>query len=178
MNPRPLPPREYLRECFDYDLESGALRWRERPRGHFSRPNVHAAFNAQSAGRLFGKVTRDGNGRAGELDGICYKAHRLIFKLMTGLDPVEVDHRDRDRLNNRWSNLRDATQAQNNANVGARRHNRLGIKGVKPHGQRFIARITVDRRAVHLGVFDTPEAAHAAYVEAARARWGEFAASE
>jgi hypothetical protein len=178
MQPRPLPSHQYLRECFDYDTETGELRWRTRPRAHFSRPNVHAAFNASCAGRLFGKVTSDGNGRSGELNGVDYKAHRLIFKLVTGVDPIEVDHRDRDRLNNRWSNLRNATQGQNNANVGARRHNRVGLKGVKPHGLRFVARITADRRTVHLGTFPTAEAAHAAYVEAARARWGEFAASE
>ena len=182
-----LPSKKYLRECFDYEQESGTLRWRERPLKHFSQPGKptwlakrnRSAWNTKYAGHEFGKISTDG-GRVGTIDYVYYKAHRLIFKWMTGVDPIQIDHRDRDRLNNRWDNLRNATQSQNQANVGAMRHNRIGLKGVKhaPSGANYIARININGRQRHLGMFSTPEAAHAAYLTAARARWGEFAAGE
>ena len=185
---RSLPSQKYLRECFDYDPATGELRWRARPLAHFvkkGRPTwltrrMQAAFTAACEGRQFGTVKLAGLGRTGKLDGVYRKAHRLIFKWMAGVDPIQVDHRDRNPLNNRWDNLRNATQSQNQANVGAMRHNQMGLKGVKraPCSQNYIARISVDGCHVHLGVFSTPEAAHAAYLTAARARWGEFAAGE
>lgn len=176
MKPRPLPPQEYLRECFDYDPETGVLRWRERPLSHFrgsaKRPagQRQQMWNTQNAGQIFGHID-DAGYRRGLLDCVRYRAHRIIFKLMTDADPIEIDHRDQDKRNNRWSNLRNATGIQNRANTGARRHNPLAIKGVQYNGFGYLARI----KTTHLGTFPTPEAAHAAYVEAARARWGEFA---
>ena len=183
MNPRPLPPRQYLRECSDYDPETGELRWRERPLAHFRSSEKRPAdqrqrsWNTQNAGHIFGHIDNEGY-RRGLLDGVRYRTHRIIFKLMAGVDPIEVDHRDRDRLNNRWSNLRNATNAQNKANGGARRHNRLAVKGVSYNGYGFLARINISRRNIYLGTFPTREQANAAYVEAARVRSGEFAAGE
>ena len=93
---------------------------------------------------------------------------------MTGGDPILIDHRDRNRLNNRWGNLRNATKAQNIVNSGVRNDNRLGLKGVRRNTRGYMARIFIDGRSNYLGTFSTPEAAHAAYCAAASARWGEF----
>jgi hypothetical protein len=81
----------------------------------------------------------------------------------------EIDHLDGDPSNNRIENLRDSThlvnmQNRRRANIGSK----TGVLGVKPHGKRFRATIETDRRGRHLGVFDTVEAAHAAYVAAKR----------
>ena len=46
----PLPPLEFLRECFDYDPETGAFRWRRRPARHFSDPDTAQQWNARYAG--------------------------------------------------------------------------------------------------------------------------------
>jgi hypothetical protein len=184
MRTLPLPSRKYLRECFDYSPQTGELRWRARPLTHFQKKakpgwlaeRNQASWNRKYAGRPFGKISTDGS-HIGVVDYVYYKAHRIIFKWMTGTDPIQVDHRDRDRLNNRWDNLRNATQAQNQANVGAMRHNKVGLKGVRrvPWHDGFTARISMmNRKSVSLGFFPTAEAAHAAYCVAAQARWGEF----
>lgn len=87
---------------------------------------------------------------------------------MTGIDPGKyVDHIDRNPFNNRWDNLREATRVQNRRNCNNIRGRELP-KGVHRHGNRFRARIVVNRKHTHLGLFGTPEEAHAAYVEAAR----------
>jgi hypothetical protein len=94
---------------------------------------------------------------------------------VTGDDPGdEIDHEDGDGLNNRWTNLRPASHAQNMHNNGGWRRHELP-KGVKPMRGRFQARICVNYVVTHLGTFDTPEGAHAAYCEAAERLHGEFA---
>lgn len=100
--------------------------------------------------------------------------HRVIFGARRG---VHVDHRDGDSLNNRRANLREATVSQNMRNVGVSVANRSGFKGVhlhKPSGKwRSQIRTASGRKS--LGIFDTPEAAHEAYREAAIKLHGEFA---
>lgn len=87
---------------------------------------------------------------------------------MTGAWPkYRVDHINRDRADNRWVNLRDASPMVNNQNITkASKRNRLGVRGVSAHQGGFRARIMA-RGAVHeLGVFDTIEAAAAVYAAA------------
>ena len=85
---------------------------------------------------------------------------------------AEVDHKDRNGLNNRHVNLRPATHAQN-----IRNQRRIGLKGIKsrPNGK-WQARIRVNKQYVHLGTFETSQAAADAYDAAALTYFGEFAA--
>lgn len=101
--------------------------------------------------------------------------HRLIVGALPG---QQVDHADRDKLNNLRSNLRIATPAQNNQNHGKRSDALTSrYKGVGWHGQHKLwrARIKVNSREVHLGLFDSEEDAARAYDAAARQHFGEFA---
>lgn len=167
-----LPDSDYLRECFDYDPLGGVLRWRDRPRRHFANEQGHVRFRRFS-GTVAG-CDSDGPGVVVRLDNHLWKASRLIWKLVTGTDPAGlVDHEDGDNLNNRWGNLRDATHAQNSMNTRKRRNHDLP-KGVQRCRRKYMTAIYVDRRRVHVGVFDTVAEAKAAYDAAASAAFGEF----
>ena len=87
-----------------------------------------------------------------------------------------TDHRDGNGLNNRRSNLRPADRQQNNRNARLRVDNACGLKGAYWHKgvRKFAAHIRSSGRPVHLGYFDTAEAAHAAYCEASALIHGEF----
>jgi hypothetical protein len=104
--------------------------------------------------------------------------HRAIMERILGralLKGEQVDHKDMNGLNNTRSNLRVASPSQNQANRKVRRDNRLGIKGVGKAGKKYQAQIAENGGLKYLGRFDTPEEAHAAYMEAARRQYGEFA---
>jgi hypothetical protein len=163
MAPKPLPSAEHLRAVFRYDRVSGRLHWRARVGVRGAR-----ALAGQPAGGVCKGVWT-----------VCLKgygiliAHRVIWKMMHGVDPQEVDHKDGDPLNNRLGNLRNATRAQNTRNRG--RKERAGYRGVSRQGNRWCARIRVDGRLIHLGSFADPESAYAAYVRAAKKHFGAFA---
>lgn len=101
------------------------------------------------------------------------KMHRV---LMGDPDGLCVDHRDCDGLNNRRSNLRTATVAENNQNHRTRANNTSGFKGVSLHkrSQRWQASIWIHGKIRHLGSFDTAEAAHLAYAAASAQLHGDF----
>lgn len=109
--------------------------------------------------------------------GWVYSAHRLAFLYMRGYLPYDqMDHKDRNGLNNRWLNLRECTHAQNQANRRVGKNNKLGVKGVsrRPSG-RYRAKIWVGNRRISLGNYNTLEMAAHAYRKAARKHFGEFA---
>lgn len=103
-------------------------------------------------------------------------AHRLAWFYTYGIWPKEcLDHINRNKLDNRISNLREATHAENMRNVNIRKHSKSGIKGVRFIKGKWQARIVLDRVQQHLGVFNTAEEASAAYVAASRKMFKEFA---
>ena len=102
--------------------------------------------------------------------GTLYYAHRIAWLLTTGAWPAGlVDHRDGQRAMNVFTNLRDATPRVNAENQrAARKDNTTGLLGVQRCGTRFKTEIRVRGRSRHLGVFATPELAHATYLAAKR----------
>ena len=155
-----------VNELLSYDPETGEFRWK------VGRPGA-------SKGSLAGGLRPDGY-RKIRVDRRQVLAHRLAFMIAHGRDPVgEIDHVNRVKSDNRLANLREATKSQNGANKQTSRRAPHGLKGIsraKPEN-RWRACIRKDGKFFHLGVFDTPEAAHAAYVDAARRLHGEFARS-
>jgi len=156
---------EELRHRLSYDPATGELTW-VRPIGQRWRELV---------GRRAGCRELSGY-RSVRLNGHNYREHRIIWFYVTGVWPThEIDHRDLDRANNRWDNLRAATGGQNKHNRRAQTNNRLGLKGVRqPVKGRCSACIRYDGRDHYLGRFDTPEKAHARYAEEAARLYGEF----
>lgn len=106
------------------------------------------------------------------INGRSYLAHRLAWLFVHGQWPdAEIDHKNGDRTDNRLCNLRCVTRQHNLMNQRRpRSNNTTGYLGVCVDRERgaFQARVQVSGRAHHLGRFDTPEAAHAAYVAAKR----------
>lgn len=114
------------------------------------------------------------------IEGRRYRANRLAWFFMKGKMPErsnDVDHENRNRSDNRWDNLRDATRTQNNQNAKVRTNNRSGIRGVSWHGQnkKWDARIRVDGKTVLLGTHDCIAKASKARVDAEKEHYGEFA---
>ena len=100
--------------------------------------------------------------------------HRMLLNPPKGL---HVDHVDGNGLNNRRSNLRVATPAENQRNRGLHINNTSGYKGVGWDKQRgkWLAQIELSGKTTRLGRYATKELAHAAYCEAAKMHFGQFA---
>jgi hypothetical protein len=168
-----LPPAEYLRECFSYDAGSGILTWQHRSRARFVDDRAWRIWNTRYADKQAGGIRNHGYFVVC-LDYRLYLHHRIIWKMMTGEDPSEeIDHKDQNRTNNRWENLRAATHRQNTMNRVWGKNSELP-KGVSRNGKGYMARATVGRVINHLGTHATPEEAHAAYVAFIRDDHGEF----
>ena len=106
-----------------------------------------------------------------------YKAHRLVWLYVRGVFPnCALDHIDGNRTNNRIKNLRLCTSAENLHNVGVRKGNISGIKGVNWHKSRgkWQARGVVNHVPYYIGLFKTLEEASAAYQAFAKEHHGEF----
>ena len=86
-----------------------------------------------------------------------YLAHRLAFLYMTGSIPeCQVDHINHVRTDNRWENLRLATNASNGRNQSKPISNKSGFTGVRFRKDigKWAARIMVNRRDISLGCFE------------------------
>lgn len=137
----------------DYNPDSGVFHWKVT-RGRLAKAGGIAGTEIQ--GRVYIKI-----------DGKMHLAHRLAFAFMTGSFPQDrVDHMDGDASNNRWANLRKCSHAENMQNKRVSRSNKSGFLGVSKHKAGWQATIAVDKRYHYLGLFKTPEAAHAAYLDA------------
>ena len=169
--PKSLPSVEFLRECFDYNPETGELTWQVRPKEHFKAEWIWKDWNKQNSKKIAGHLGGQGYRVVG-LNGGVYQAHRIIMKWMIDEEPEEIDHHDHDRANNCWNNLRPATDPEQVWNQGLRKTNTSGFRGV--YRNRLVNGWAAQIGRRHLGYFDTPEEAAAVYEDEARELHGEF----
>lgn len=154
---------ERVRELLNYDPETGVFQRRVNSR---RRPDslVDIGFKTKNGYRAMG------------VEKHSYTAHRLAWLYQYGSWPNgPIDHINGDRLDNRICNLRDATNALNAQNRRLPSSNKknglpLGVccKANRKLAKPFFASITISNTKTHLGYFETPEAAHLAYVIAKR----------
>ena len=160
-----LPSNEVLDELLDYDPETGAFMWKKF-RGNTAR-----------AGSVINNITSSGY-KMVCINGRQYQAHRIAYKMVHKCDPDGmIDHIDGDMTNNRASNLRVASNKQNQGNSKKPRNNTSGLKGVSWHkkSSKWAAQINKGCNKKWLGVYDDKHDAHQAYMKAAAEYFGEFA---
>jgi len=148
--------QSYLKECLTYDPETGIFTWNERPLSHFKNSNVYKTWNTRFSGKNAGTIK--GNGYlAIRINSKVCKAHRLAFLYTEGYFPEnQVDHMDRDRANNKLSNLREVSQMCNMQNCMLAKNNTSGVTGVTwgKDTNKWHARIKINSKQKYLGYFD------------------------
>jgi len=168
----------FLSECFRVDERRGVLIWNERPEKHFSSALQCVGWNKIFAGKDAGWVK---NGReVTKIRERQFQTHRLIYALWHRINLCDVprilDHADGNPLNNRPSNLREASKFENAFNAPRYGHNTSGFKGVyfdKREGG-WVATITAFKVKIYLGIYATKAEAGAAYCGAARVIHKDF----
>lgn len=157
---------ESLRSETRYDELTGNLWWTKSGTGRKIQKPI-------------GSKNKQTRGLRVEYKGFKIRLHRFIWWLKTGEvvgDDVEIDHKDGNYYNNRFSNLRKATSPQNNRNRATFKNNKLGVKGVcqVPSGK-FLAYIYHDGKQHRIGEFDRLDDAISARKERALQIQGEYA---
>lgn len=150
-----LPSQAELLEQFCYDPDLGLLYWKRGGTGR--RPSLIAGTKVRQG--------RDGSpsGLSVSFRGSHYKVHRVVWRMMTGVDPggLTIDHRNRDPFDNRWDNLRLADHSLQSRNK--RSHGLSAHKGVTfdKARQRWVVHVTIDGKQKKIGRFLTEEEAGA-----------------
>lgn len=148
------------------DHETGHLFWKE---------NVSASARK---GARAGYVDIATGYRLVRYRGRSYPEHHIVWLLTHGVMPAGfLDHRNRDRSDNRSTNLREATATENTQNVLAQKNSKTGIRGVywSSQHQKWKAQISVFGRRLFIGSFDDLNEAAQARARAEKQYFGEFA---
>lgn len=132
--------RNYVKKFLHYDPDTGHFTWlKDRGRG------VYAGDRAGSAGPH--------GYRQIKFFGVAYREHRLVWLYMTGNWPKDqIDHINRVRDDNRWCNLRDVSNTENQRN-SYHKIGKSGIRGVRQVKDKFVASARLGDDLVYLGIF-------------------------
>lgn len=156
---------EEIRQFLNYDPNTGHFRWKARVANHTKIGTTAGSKNSKGYEQI--RLRRRN-----------YAAHRLALLYVYGDWPSgQIDHINLDPLDNRITNLRLATPSQNTANQRKRNGTSSRFKGVTKHRQmsKWQAQIKLLGKNHYLGLFDSEEAAYAAYCKAAIEIYGPFA---
>lgn len=149
---------------FKYEIETGNL------------IRILKTSNSVNVGDIAGSINNCGYIRV-NIKGKLYQAHRLIWLYMYGELPSQfIDHIDRDRINNRIENLREANVQENNRNRKMQNNNTTGYVGVSKHNPtgKYRARCKINGVEYHLGLYTTPYDAFLVREKFAKEHFGDF----
>jgi hypothetical protein len=156
--------QEHLKSVLQYDPDTGIFVWKKKV-------NRRVVIGSEAGCIANGYISIRVAGRI-------YRAHRLAWLYMTGNFPRKeyIDHINGVRADNKWLNLREATNSENCFNSAKRSIGTSGFKGVSFCKERnsWEARAYVKRRKHFLGRYKTAELAYEAYKEFSRKVHGEF----
>lgn len=154
-----------MRLTLDYDPETGIF-----------KRKIPCSGRKGKIGDVCGVVCSEGYVKI-SFAGVKYYAHRLALAYVNGvMPPDQVDHINGIRDDNRISNLREATGSQNGMNKPVQKNNTSGFKGVSWNKDRgkWAASVHINKRKIHLGLFDSLESAANAAASARISLHGEF----
>lgn len=164
-----LPDIEYLRTRISVDVNSGIVRWIDATKHHQILVGKEAGCaRKNSSGKFYWHI---------KIDGYPYKRAAIVYLFKNGRCHENlIDHINGDSLDDRSENLREATQMQNAWNH-KKRSRRIELPmGVRNMASgKFQARIACNKKMIHLGTYDTPEQASAAYQTKRKELFGEYA---
>lgn len=158
--------QDRLKELLSYDPQTGTFRWIRKPAVRANRIQV---------GDVAGCLCKTHGYIMIGIDGVVYRAARLVWLYVHGEFPEFIDHENTCRSDDRLDNLRVATRSQNQANRQKQVNNTSGYKGVTPHQGKWVARVTFKGRTLRRSGIDTPEMAAAIYNDLALKVHGDFA---
>ncbi len=180
MSAKYYPSIEYVRQRLRE--ENGHLFWLFRPREHFVKQRFWLNWNARYDGKEAGGPQTCGGSKRDlrwtvVIDGLHYRRYRIVWAFHHNEWRLNLDHENRDKMDDRIENIRPSTESQNHGNMKRSVANTSGYKGVwwEKRWRKWEAGIKVNGKKFYLGRFDDPAEAHAAYVEAAKKHFGEFA---
>ena len=154
-----------LKKLLNYNSETGVFRWKIKP-----SPQVCIGDIAGCCSNGYTVIGVDSSN---------YMAHRLAWLYIYGEFPPQfIDHIDRDKSNNRISNLRMATNSQNQINAKIQSNNTSGYNGVFRNGGNWQARIKVMGSVICLGTYKTKEEAYKVRKSAEAEIFGEYSNKE
>ena len=144
--------QETLKQHLHYNPETGI----------FTR--IYSKMRPDCIGKQLGCVDGSGYIIISVLDKL-YRAHRLAWLYMYGEFPkFDIDHKNRNKADNRIINLREATRQQNIFN-SVKKNNSSGITGVSaiPNRKNWRARTCINGKSIYIGTYKTKEEAAKAY---------------
>ncbi len=153
-----MPSYQELNALFYYEASTGKLLWRYR----FDRP---VWFNEKYAGKEAGRKGDRGY-RDVVINGAFYRSHRVIWAMLHDETPIEIDHVNGIRDDNREENLRASNSSLNHRNYRMSTRNTSGFNGVMRRKEKWEAYVRIDRKRRSLGFFEKKEDAIAARKEA------------
>lgn len=161
----------WARECLDYNPDTGDLTWKHRDRWMLPTEPKLKQWNARFAGKVAGSAHGLGYTQ------ICIKiydkaykvlAHRLAWYIHTGEIPVEIDHINGNRSDNRIVNLRPSNDAENAKNKAIAKNNKSGYPGVCYNQGKWEVRKGHNGKLIYIGSFTNKDDAIAACKKAER----------
>lgn len=155
--------QEELKRLLNYDPDTGIFTWKEDRL--FNKLKGKIAGNLSHTGYVYITIYNK-----------AYRAHRLAWLYVYGELPRMLDHKNRIRNDNRISNLRTATHAENSHNRSITKINKItNARGVRFRYGKYYAYIWNNNKYMHLGVYFTLEEAIKVREEKAKELYGDFA---
>lgn len=143
-----------LKELLYYNTDTGIFIWNHRDAGFFSSERDCASWNNKNSGMIAGAMSSKGY-LVIKIFGKSYLAHRLAWIYVTGETPMQIDHVNRNKEDNRIANLRNVTNSINHKNMPKQENNKSGVTGVSFCSSRgiWMAYIHRDKKRAYLGRF-------------------------